>query len=162
MMRKTVPPTSSPSPSSPRWRSFATRSDALRAPRSFATRSDALRAPRSIALVATVLVVPSFFFACAKSKESAATSAAPAATAMANDQAKSAPGGGSGGKDEEKKEDAKGSGPKTWKRAGSATHTARISIGDKETLPVRAMQMKVVVDGFRARVVMDAYFENDR
>ncbi len=53
-------------------------------------------------------------------------------------------------------------GPKTWKRAGAATHAARIAIGDKETLPFRGMQLKVEIDGFRARVVLDAYFENDR
>ncbi len=53
-------------------------------------------------------------------------------------------------------------GPKTWKRAGAATHAARIAIGDKETLPLRGMQFKVEIDGFRARVVLDAYFENDR
>ncbi len=52
--------------------------------------------------------------------------------------------------------------PKTWKRAGAATHAARIAIGDKESLPMRGIQMKVDVDGFRARVVIDAYFENDR
>ncbi len=53
-------------------------------------------------------------------------------------------------------------GVKTWKRAGSATHAARISIGDKEQIPLRGMQVKVDIDAFRARVVLDAYFENDR
>lgn len=52
--------------------------------------------------------------------------------------------------------------PSTWKRAGSQAHAARISIGDKEHLPLRGMQMNVRIDGFRARVVIDGYFENDR
>src|SRR5437868_2441752 len=50
----------------------------------------------------------------------------------------------------------------TWKRASSSTHAARITIGDKEQIPLRGVQMKVDIDGFRARVVMDALFENDR
>ncbi len=55
-----------------------------------------------------------------------------------------------------------GAAPKTWKRAGAATHAARISIGDKESLRLEGMQVKVDVDGFRARVVLDTYFVNDR
>ena len=62
-------------------------------------------------------------------------------------------------KDGEKKE---GGGPKTWKRAASTTHAVRVTIGDTEELPVRAMQMRVRIDGFRARVVLDTYFENER
>ena len=50
---------------------------------------------------------------------------------------------------------------KTWKRAGSAVHATEISIGDKEKLPLRGMQIRVDIDGPRARVTIDGYFEND-
>jgi Mg-chelatase subunit ChlD len=50
----------------------------------------------------------------------------------------------------------------TWKRSTSAAHASRITIGDREELPLRGMQLKVTVDGFRARVVLDGYFVNDR
>lgn len=72
-----------------------------------------------------------------------------------------APGAGAKDKKGASKPDSE-SEPKTWKRAGAATHAARIAIGDREQLPMRGVQMKVDVDGFRARVVVDAYFENDR
>jgi hypothetical protein len=68
--------------------------------------------------------------------------------------------------DEKKKEDKATGGkdgePQTWKRAGSAVHATEISVGDKEKIPLRGMQIKVDVDGPRARVVIDSYFENDR
>ena len=117
-------------------------------------------------LVVLVLAVT----ACSKSKDAAPASvAASAAATMAPNETRAkgeegASAKASGGKAKEKADgDGKGKdAPKTWKRAGSATHAARIAIGDKETLPIRGMQIKVDVDGFRARVVLDAWFENDR
>lgn len=50
----------------------------------------------------------------------------------------------------------------TWKRTGRQTNAIQLSLGDNDTLPLNAMQMSVVIDGFRARVVMDCYFQNDR
>src|SRR5258708_2858149 len=41
-------------------------------------------------------------------------------------------------------------------------NAVRLAIGDRETLPLRGMQMRVQIDGFRARVVIDSYFLNDR
>ena len=35
-------------------------------------------------------------------------------------------------------------------------------VGERESLPLRALQAKVTVDGFRARVVLDYLYENDR
>jgi Mg-chelatase subunit ChlD/tetratricopeptide (TPR) repeat protein len=114
------------------------------------------------------LLVLATVCACSK-KDGAPTSAASSATTLptsapvpadmkaeAKEKSKdeAAPGKASGGK--------KSDSPKTWKRAGAAAHAARVAIGDKESLPVRAMQLKVDIDGFRARVVVDAYFENDR
>ena len=114
------------------------------------------------------LLVLATICACSK-KDGAPTSAASSAPTLptsapvpadmkaeAKEKSKdeAAPGKASGGK--------KSDSPKTWKRAGAAAHAARVAIGDKESLPVRAMQLKVDIDGFRARVVVDAYFENDR
>jgi hypothetical protein len=50
----------------------------------------------------------------------------------------------------------------TWQRAQASANAVRLAIGDRETLPLRGMQVRVQVDGFRARVLVDAYFLNDR
>jgi hypothetical protein len=103
--------------------------------------------------------------ACARKSAPASSQEAPLTTPMAAPAPGAAKAMASGkrgaGGDEG---DAKGGneGPKTWRRAGSATHAARVAIGDKEQLPIRGMQMNVHIDGFRARVVLDTYFENDR
>ncbi|MHC4670066.1 MAG: hypothetical protein ACYTFD_16880 [Planctomycetota bacterium] len=52
--------------------------------------------------------------------------------------------------------------PRTWKRSRLVPHTSRLQVGDQETLPLEKMQVKVRVDGFRARVVLDCYFRNDQ
>ncbi len=51
---------------------------------------------------------------------------------------------------------------KTWARSQIRSNTARLSIGDREELPLIGMQLNVQVEGFRARVVLDCYFRNDR
>ncbi|MDF1666818.1 MAG: hypothetical protein P1V97_34025, partial [Planctomycetota bacterium] len=51
---------------------------------------------------------------------------------------------------------------KTWKRAKSIPNTSRLKIGDNQELPLQGMQATVHVDGFRARVLLDCYFLNDR
>ncbi|MHC4974888.1 MAG: hypothetical protein ACYTG3_21440, partial [Planctomycetota bacterium] len=50
----------------------------------------------------------------------------------------------------------------TWKRSSLVPHTSKLQVGDKETLPLEKMEVKVRVDGFRARVVLDCYYRNDR
>lgn len=50
----------------------------------------------------------------------------------------------------------------TWQQATAPEQALRLAIGDRETLPLRGLQVRAQVDGFRARIVMDAYFFNDR
>ena len=49
----------------------------------------------------------------------------------------------------------------SWKRSQVTPNTSRLMIGDNESLPLTAMQAKVTINGFRARVVLDQYFFND-
>jgi len=63
----------------------------------------------------------------------------------------------------EKKLKAGGKSPvKTWKRVEATPNTSRLMIGDKEELELRGLQVNVRVDGFRARVVLDLFYFNDR
>lgn len=63
---------------------------------------------------------------------------------------------------EKKKDEAKdGKEVKTWKRSELVPNTARLMIGDREQIPLRAMQAKITIDGFRARVVLDCHYKND-
>jgi Mg-chelatase subunit ChlD len=48
----------------------------------------------------------------------------------------------------------------TWKRSTAQVNASQIAIGDHETLPLRAMQMRAQIDGFRARVLIDLWFDN--
>ncbi len=50
----------------------------------------------------------------------------------------------------------------TWKRAASRPNATRLKVGDAEELPLKAVQFSVRVDGFRARVLMDCFYHNDR
>ena len=71
--------------------------------------------------------------------------------------ASAAPGGGAAG--------AKVAGDgeaKTWARSQIRSNTARLSIGDREELPLVGMQMNVQVEGFRARVVLDRLAQRAR
>src|SRR5215468_3633360 len=49
----------------------------------------------------------------------------------------------------------------TWRRSQIAPNATRLKVGDREELPLRGMQAKVTIDGFRARVVIDYLFENN-
>jgi len=51
---------------------------------------------------------------------------------------------------------------RTWQRSTLAPHTLRLHVGDTEDLPLRGIHATVRVDGFRARVVLDCYFLNDK
>jgi tetratricopeptide (TPR) repeat protein len=55
-----------------------------------------------------------------------------------------------------------GSPAKTWKRSGLPENSIQLAVGDKDQLPLQGVQMAVQVDGFRARVLMDCYFLNNR
>ncbi len=50
----------------------------------------------------------------------------------------------------------------TWKPSTLVRNTSRLMVGEKEELPLRAMQANVRIDGFRARVLLDLYYFNDR
>lgn len=51
---------------------------------------------------------------------------------------------------------------KSWKRSGKLPNASRLLIGETEELPMTGLQVNVRVDGFRARVVLDGYYFNDR
>lgn len=51
---------------------------------------------------------------------------------------------------------------KTWKRSNGDVNRVRLEIGNKETLSLHSRQIAVKVEGFRARVLMDCYFYNDK
>ena len=50
----------------------------------------------------------------------------------------------------------------TWKSSDIVPNASRLKVGDKEELPLKGMQVEVQIDGFRARVVLDCFFLNDR
>ena len=52
--------------------------------------------------------------------------------------------------------------PKTWRRVKAIPNTTRLMIGDREELDLNGMQVHVQVDGFRARVLVDYFYYNDR
>ncbi len=51
---------------------------------------------------------------------------------------------------------------RTWRRARAVPNASRLMIGDNDELPLQGMQANVTIDGFRARVLLDLYFYNDR
>ncbi len=58
------------------------------------------------------------------------------------------------------KGDAEGKGVTTWKRSEVVPNTSRLMIGDREEIPLKAMQARILINGFRARVIIDCYFFN--
>lgn len=50
----------------------------------------------------------------------------------------------------------------SWRPAKATPNASRLMIGDHDDLGLEGMQTNVVIDGFRARVLMDLYFFNDR
>jgi tetratricopeptide (TPR) repeat protein len=50
----------------------------------------------------------------------------------------------------------------TWKRSKLVPNMSRLMIGENEELPLKGMQVNIDVEGFRARVLIDFYFYNDR
>jgi len=51
---------------------------------------------------------------------------------------------------------------KTWKRSDKTLNEIKLFIGDSEEAQLKGTQYTIKIDGFRARVVVDAYFYNDR
>ncbi len=50
----------------------------------------------------------------------------------------------------------------TWQRVKAIPNTTRLMIGEDDELPMRGMQVNVQIDGFRARVLIDCFYYNDR
>ena len=51
---------------------------------------------------------------------------------------------------------------KSWKRVRATPNTSRLMVGDKDELAMNGMQVNVHVEGFRARVLIDCLYYNDR
>jgi hypothetical protein len=47
-----------------------------------------------------------------------------------------------------------------WQRSALAAHTSRLTVGDDRELPLARVDLHVRVDGFRARVLADLWFDN--
>ncbi len=68
-------------------------------------------------------------------------------------------GPGKDGKREEAKPKKK---QRSWKRVKAIPNTTRLMVGDRDELDTTGMQVNVQVDGFRARVLIDYFYYNDR
>ena len=53
-------------------------------------------------------------------------------------------------------------GVKTWKRSGLDENSVKLSVGDNDFIPLKAVQVAVQVDGFRARLLFDYFFYSDK
>ena len=53
-------------------------------------------------------------------------------------------------------------GAKTWKRSNKALNLPTIFVGEKEQLSIDGAHISVKIDGFRARVLVDAFFDNEK
>jgi hypothetical protein len=60
------------------------------------------------------------------------------------------------------KPDAKPKAVQTWERSGAVPNATRVEVGGGDPLPLVGTHTTVRIDGFRARVLTDVYFHNDR
>jgi len=51
---------------------------------------------------------------------------------------------------------------RTWRKAKAVPNATRLQVGDRDELLCNGMHANVQVDGFRARVLLDIYYYNDR
>ncbi len=51
---------------------------------------------------------------------------------------------------------------KTWRRSQASPNASRLMVGDHGELDLNGMQVHVQVEGFRARVLIDCFYYNDR
>lgn len=51
---------------------------------------------------------------------------------------------------------------RSWKPSTLRPHTSRLMVGDDASLPLEGTQVHVRIDGFRARVLIDHFFMNNR
>lgn len=52
--------------------------------------------------------------------------------------------------------------PRSWRRVKATPNASRLMVGDHDELPLEGVQANVIIDGFRARVLLDCYYYNDR
>lgn len=52
--------------------------------------------------------------------------------------------------------------PRTWRRVNATPNTTRLMVGQNDELKLNGTQVHIHVDGFRARVIMDTFYYNDR
>lgn len=60
------------------------------------------------------------------------------------------------------KQESKQKKSKSWKRVEAIPNTSRLMIGDKDELEMQGVQANVKIDGFRARILLDCFYYNDR
>ena len=51
---------------------------------------------------------------------------------------------------------------KSWKRVKALPNTSRLMVGDKDELEMKGLQANVRIEGYRARVLLDCFYYNDR
>ncbi|MEM7456805.1 MAG: hypothetical protein AAF456_20850 [Planctomycetota bacterium] len=51
---------------------------------------------------------------------------------------------------------------RTWRRSRATPNASRLMIGDNDELDLQGMEVNVQVEGFRARVLIDCFYYNDR
>ncbi|HWO21310.1 MAG TPA: DUF2135 domain-containing protein [Kofleriaceae bacterium] len=132
-----------------------------------------------------LLVIGASLISCSKKRDadsgaamdlSVRTNAAPPAQEMAPEPDKAEEGGAGtamaleegkmGKKDSDSQGGKPGGGkdgePQTWKRSQIVPNSSRVMVGDRDELALRGMQTRVMIDGFRARVVIDYLYANER
>lgn len=50
---------------------------------------------------------------------------------------------------------------RSWKKVAATPNTSRLMVGDKDELPMQGIQANVLIEGFRARVVLDCFYFNN-
>lgn len=108
-----------------------------------------------------VMMIGASLISCGKKQEPGSAMVAPELASRANMSEAMAAAGGSAAADG-KPGAGKGGEPETWKRSQIVPNSSRVMVGDREELALRAMQTRVMIDGFRARVVIDYLYANDR
>lgn len=61
-----------------------------------------------------------------------------------------------------KNKEAPSENSKTWKRSEKQVNTSSLFIGDSEQLELQGTQIAIKIDGFRTRVLIDAFYFNNK
>ncbi len=65
-----------------------------------------------------------------------------------------------GGALEQAEPDPPGGQPTTWRRSTLSAHASRIMVGEREAIELSRAEIRTRIDGFRARVMLDLFFDN--